>query len=136
MLQNAIAAGRVKLEPVDAQFVHDTQAAGFRQRREGLALRLRRRRWGLQPVKRVKPQDFRLPPRRTAVYLLRGAITAWGHRIFFLARALRTPPLYIVWARTALAVYQGFAYSRGRVGRLIDRLEGAGLMRSGNSQTK
>lgn len=53
LLLDAIDDRRLELAPVDAEFVVRTQAAGFRQRREGLALRLSWRRFGLQPRKRV-----------------------------------------------------------------------------------
>ena len=39
-----------------------------------------------------------------------------------LARRLGCPGLYLAWARLALAAYQGLTYSRGRFGRLADRL--------------
>lgn len=123
LLRGAIADGRLVLKPVDAAFVHQTQAAGFRQRREGLALRLSRRRWRLRPEKRVAPTAPPLSIRRRLVYLLRGQITAWSHRMFYLARLLRWPALYMRWARAGLDVYQGLAYSRGKVGRIVDGLE-------------
>src|SRR5690606_33374723 len=43
IVSRAIEDGRVKLDRVDASFVAQTQAAGLRQRREGLAYRLARR---------------------------------------------------------------------------------------------
>lgn len=124
VVAEGVAARRLDLAAVDADFVRRTQAAGFRQRREGLSLRLARRRRGMLPRKRVAPHAPELPWRRRAVYLLRQQITAWSHRIFWIARVLRRPGLYTWWARRSLAVYQGFAWSQGRVGRLVDRLEG------------
>ena len=59
---------------------------------------------------------------RAAEGRARAGIAVWSHRVFRLARALRMPGLYLAWARTALAVYQALAYSRGRLGRLADRL--------------
>lgn len=117
------AAGRLQLQTVDAGFVRETQAAGFRHRREGLSLRLSRRR-GLRPRKRVPTDAPALTWRRRMVYGLRQAITTWSHRVFWLARALRRPGLYTRWAKASLAVYQGFAWSQGRIGKLVDRLEG------------
>ena len=46
--------------------------------------------------------------------------------MFFLARLTRRPGLYLRWARLALTVYHGFAYSRGRLGAWIDRIEALG----------
>ena len=117
--------GRLDLESVDADYVHATQAAGFRHRREGLALRLATRRFGLMPRKRVAASRPRLTQRRWAVYRLRQAITAASPRLFALARERGWPNLYFACARKALALYQGLAWSQGRIGRLIDRLEAA-----------
>lgn len=42
--------------------------------------------------------------------------------MFRLASTLRWPGLYLGWGKAALASYHGFAYSRGRMGRWVDRL--------------
>ena len=118
MLEAARASGRLQLEPVDADFIARTQAAGLRHRRDGLAYRLTWRR-GLVPRKRVTPAAD-LPLRRKLVYRMRYAIARWSHRVFALARALRRPALYILWARTVLRLYQSLAWSRGRMGRFLD----------------
>lgn len=55
LVDAAIEEGRLQLEPVDDAFVARTQAAGLRQRREGLAYRLSHRRTGVMPRKRVFP---------------------------------------------------------------------------------
>lgn len=115
--------GRLSLEPVDRDFVVETQAAGFRHRREGLAWRLARRRSGVRPRKRVEAAAGGLTRRRRAVYFLRREIARWSNRIFRLARRLDRPALYLGWARLALRIYQAFAWSHGRLGRMIDRLE-------------
>jgi coenzyme F420-reducing hydrogenase beta subunit len=122
LLRGGIAAGRLQLSDVDADFIHETQAAGFRHRREGLSLRLAARR-GLTPPKRVQARRPNLTARRWVVYRLRGQISAWSHRVFLLARRLRRPALYVCWARAALALYQAVAWSRGPLGAAIDRLE-------------
>lgn len=124
VLREARAAGRLALSEVDADFIHRTQAAGFRHRREGLALRLARRSpFKLMPRKRVAPAAPAVTPRRKAVYLMRGHITAWSNRLFWLARRLRRPGLYTAPARRALALYQGLAWSQGKLGAAVDRLE-------------
>lgn len=123
LIEAARADGRLALDPVSADFVAGTQAAGLRHRREGLAYRLTWAwRGGLRPVKRVAPGAAGLPLRRRLVYRARHANAVWSHRVFRLARSLRTPGLYLAWARAALAVYQGLTWSRGRLGRLADRL--------------
>ena len=124
VLREAIAAGRLRLDPVDADFIHQTQAAGFRHRREGLAWRLTWPRPGrLRPRKRVAPKRTGLPPRRRAVYAMRHQISRWSHRLFRLARRTRWPTLYLRWAGAMLALYQALAWSRGRLGAAFDRLE-------------
>ena len=125
LIEAARADGRLALEPVDADFVAGTQAAGLRQRREGLAYRLTWSRGGLKPVKRVAPSGT-MPLRRRLIYRMRAGTSAWSHRAFWLARTLRAPGLYLGWARLALAAYAGLTYSRGRFGRLVDRVLGQG----------
>jgi len=122
LITAAIADGRLDLKPVGSEFVARTQAAGLRHRREGLAFRLTWPRFGVRPRKRVAPGALHLPFRRKLIYVMRHGMSVWSHRVFWLARRTRSPKLYIVWARTVLAVYQGLAYSRGRVGTLVERL--------------
>jgi coenzyme F420-reducing hydrogenase beta subunit len=121
MIESARAEGRLQLQPVDAEFIARTQAAGLRHRRDGLAYRLSWRRRGLRPVKRVAASRT-LPLRRKLVYRLRAHIARWSHRIFRLARALRLPAIYTLWARGMLRLYQSVTWSRGRLGRLFDAL--------------
>lgn len=117
-----IADGRLTLQPVDGEFVERTQAAGLRQRREGLAYRLSWPRRGVRPRKRLGP-DARTPsPRRKLIYRMRAFISAWSHRVFWLARLTGRPALYVRWARASVAVYHALAYSRGRLGTVVERL--------------
>lgn len=118
----AIAAGRLHLEPVDSEFIHRTQAAGFRQRREGLAYRLTWPRAGLRPRKRTAPDARSLPSRRKLIYRMRALISAGSHRMAWLARVTGRPVLYVRWARLALTLYHGLAYYRGRLGEWVQRL--------------
>jgi coenzyme F420-reducing hydrogenase beta subunit len=120
LVEEGIAQGRLKLSQVDHAFVSQTQAAGFRQRREGLAYRLARGNGPVQPVKRVAPSRA-MAHRRKLIYRMRQAISRGSHRVFRLAQALHWPALYIRWGQAALATYHGLAYSRGRVGKLVDR---------------
>jgi coenzyme F420-reducing hydrogenase beta subunit len=125
MVEEAIAAGRLQLQQVDAEFVRQTQDAGLRHRREGLAYRLARHRRGLIPLKRVAPGASGVPLRRRLIYRSRAVLSAMSHHVFALARALHWPGLYIGWGRLALGMYQGLTYSRGRWGRLFDRVLGS-----------
>jgi coenzyme F420-reducing hydrogenase beta subunit len=123
LVEEGIADRRLSLKSVDAGFVVETQAAGFRQRREGLAYRLALRRGGLMPRKRVAPRSGGLPLRRRAIYRMRAAISASSHVLFDLSRRMGRRGLYERPARLLLAIYQALAYSRGRLGAVIDRLE-------------
>jgi len=120
LITKAVDEGRLHLKAVDSDFVVNTQAAGFRQRREGLAFRLSWPRFGIRPRKRVIPNFRALPLRRKLIYVMRSLISSWSHRIFFLARQAHMPIIYIGWARLALTIYHGLAYSRGRIGKIID----------------
>jgi hypothetical protein len=120
LLGEGIADGRLQLTPVDGDFVQQTQAAGLRQRREGLAYRLTWHRSGLQPRKRVAPSAEQ-PVRRKLVYRSRAGISAASNRIFQVARRTERPGLYLRWAGVAAAVYHALTYSRGRLGKLVDR---------------
>jgi coenzyme F420-reducing hydrogenase beta subunit len=121
MIERARAEGRVELDPVDAEFIVRTQAAGLRHRRDGLAYRLSWRRRGIRPAKRAAPSTD-LPLRRKLVYRLRYAIARWSHPMLRLARAARTPAIYLVWARAMLRLYQSVTWSRGRLGKFLDAL--------------
>jgi coenzyme F420-reducing hydrogenase beta subunit len=121
LIEQGRASGRLQLQEVDADFVVRTQAAGLRHRRDGLAYRLSWRRRGLKPRKRVQARAD-LPVRRKLVYRTRYGIARWSNRMFRTARALRSPWLYTAWARAVLRFYQSLTWSRGRFGRLLDRL--------------
>jgi len=120
----AIEEGRLDLKAVNADFIADTQAAGFRQRREGLAYRLTWQKRRVTPVKRVAPRATGHPPRRRAIYRTRAAIAYWSHRIAWAANRLGWPALYTRWARASLYIYQALAYKRGRLGRLLAQMDG------------
>lgn len=122
LIRAAIDDGRLALEPLSPERVAETQAAGLRHRREGLAYRLTWPRRGLRPRKRVPPRAENLPTRRKLVYRLRAHIRTWSHRMFWAARVTRLPGLYLIWARLILRLYQALTYSRGPLGRLLDRL--------------
>ncbi|MFN7116070.1 MAG: Coenzyme F420 hydrogenase/dehydrogenase, beta subunit C-terminal domain [Saprospiraceae bacterium] len=122
LLKNAIQEGRLTLKLVDNQLVVQTQAAGFRQRREGLAYRLSWARPRIRPRKRVAPNTSSLTRQRKLIYRLRYWISWGSHRFFGLARRLRQPKLYLYWAQYVTAVYHGFAYHRGKVNEMFKRL--------------
>jgi coenzyme F420-reducing hydrogenase beta subunit len=121
MIEEARADGRLALEPVTNDYVADTQAAGFRHRREGLAYRLTWAKRGVQPIKRVSPSAA-LPWRRKAIYRLRAVITWGSHHLFAVARSTGRAGIYIGWARPTLTLYQAFAWGAGPLGRWLDRI--------------
>ncbi|WP_129792256.1 Coenzyme F420 hydrogenase/dehydrogenase, beta subunit C-terminal domain [Sphingosinicella sp. CPCC 101087] len=124
LVRRAIARGRLDLSAVDARFIERTQEAGLRHRREGLAYRLA---WlgptRLRLCKRVDARARGLPLRRRLIYRMRHHIAVWSARMSLLAHRQARPRLYVDWARAALALYHGLAYSRGRFGRLADHVE-------------
>lgn len=126
LLQAGMDEKRITLSSVDADFVVATQAAGFRQRREGLSFRLTWPRLGIRPRKRVRAGSHDLTSQRKMIYIMRYGISFWSHRVFLAARLLHFPRFYILWARAALACYQGLAYCRGPIGRIARRLGLAG----------
>lgn len=123
LVQAAMGEGRLALQPVDAAFIRETQAAGFRQRRDGLAYRLAWRRTGVKPRKRVQPSASHLGWRRKLIYRLRHRISRGSSTAFRAAHALRRPGLFLSWGRVMVTLYHGLTYSRGWLGRMFDRAE-------------
>jgi coenzyme F420-reducing hydrogenase beta subunit len=121
LIVDAIQDGRLQLEEVDGAFVEQTQAAGFRQRREGLAYRLTWAPKGVQPEKRVKPDANRPEQSRKVIYRSRYWISKWSHRMFWLARKTGLPGIYLSWARYAASFYHGIAYHKGNFGEMKKR---------------
>jgi coenzyme F420-reducing hydrogenase beta subunit len=122
IVNEAIAEQRLTLAEVDAAFVAQTQAAGFRQRREGLAYRLTWNDLHVKPVKRVMPDKLTPTKQRKIIYRIRCSLSKWSHRVFFVAKKLDQPQLYIRWAKAAATVYQGLAYHRGKIGKIAKKL--------------
>jgi coenzyme F420-reducing hydrogenase beta subunit len=123
LIANAIREGRLQLLAVDGAFVTQTQAAGLRQRREGLAYRLSWNRNGVQPVKRVAPDHKTVTKQRKKIYRTRHFISAWSHRFFSMARRLGQPQLYLHWARVIASLYHGLAYHQGKVSEMKKRFQ-------------
>jgi coenzyme F420-reducing hydrogenase beta subunit len=84
LMQAAAEEGRVVIEPMTAREAADAQAGGFRQRREGLAYRLARRRargeWA--PQKRDLPDMTRPGVLRARIYALREAVSVRSREAF------------------------------------------------------
>src|SRR3546814_19762540 len=112
LVRRGIEDGRIDLQTVDSHFVEQTQAAGFRQRREGLAYRLSWLRPGVRPRKRVAPASHGLPRRRKLIYRVRNNLALWSHRLFYLTRSTPRPRIYLRWAPGKLILYQGITSTR------------------------
>lgn len=111
---------RIEIEPVDGDFLARTQAAGLRQRREGLALRLHLRRGQLTPRKRVRADPSAGGWKRRRIYLLRMAISRWSHPIYLVARRLHAYWIYRCWAWVMSRAYRTIYWcDRGRVSQRI-----------------
>ncbi|GGD03472.1 Coenzyme F420 hydrogenase/dehydrogenase, beta subunit C-terminal domain [Hyunsoonleella pacifica] len=84
LLENASKEDRVKLTEITEIEAGDSQAGGFRHRRQGLSYRLKKRQengeWA--PKKRVKPGEFNIPTKRQKIYDLREQLATDSH-IFF-----------------------------------------------------
>ncbi|GGB79404.1 Coenzyme F420 hydrogenase/dehydrogenase, beta subunit C-terminal domain [Dyadobacter sediminis] len=121
LIQKAIAEKRLHLESVSGEFVAQTQAAGFRQRREGLAYRLTWASGRSKTKKRVAPDSQSPTPQRKLIYRTRYYISLWSNRIFSYARKVKKPSVYLNWARTVAAVYHGLAYHQGKFSEIKKR---------------
>ena len=121
LLRGGMKKERLQLTEVNGDFVAKTQAAGFRQRREGLAYRLTWPRKGIMPVKRVAPDAKTLTRHRKLIYKIRYLISKWSHRVFNFARRMQRPNFYINWARLVISIYHGFAYHKGKPTEMIRR---------------
>jgi coenzyme F420-reducing hydrogenase beta subunit len=112
----AAAEGRLELKDVDGEFLAKTQAAGLRQRREGLAYRLYGRRGKPTPGKRVLLDQNAGGWKRRRIYDLRRAISFWSHRVFGVARKLHAFWIYRAWARMMSGFYRSVYWlDRGSV---------------------
>lgn len=123
-VKHAIQEERLQLEEVDAAFVEQTQAAGFRQRREGLAYRLTWHKKGVKPCKRVAPDSKNITKQRKLIYRMRYFISEWSNKIFALSRKRKKSKLYLGFARIILSVYYGFAYHKGSFAEMKKRFIG------------
>ena len=84
LVQQAKASGRLQLDPITPQQVAQSQDAGLRHRREGLAYRLHLQdQAGLwRPQKRVKPSQNFLKPKFKRIHKLRVELASMSHSAF------------------------------------------------------
>lgn len=84
IVKDGLENDRLALDAVNADTIAESQAGGFRQRREGLAYRLHladeEGRW--RPPKRVEPREDHIDEQRQKVYDLRMQMTKRSHVAF------------------------------------------------------
>jgi hypothetical protein len=130
ILCEAIEEHRVELKTVDGDFLARTQAAGLRQRREGLAYRLHLNRRRFTPRKRVQADPAGGGWKRRRIYDLRMRISRWSHHVFAVARTTKLFWVYRLWARTVAALYRGVYWcDRGRLSQRSRQKFGAAFRR-------
>lgn len=82
LLADARERGEIALDSIDPQKIHQSQAATFRHRNEGLQIRLSymdaRALW--RPRKRVEPGDAGVDPMRKRLYITRMRMSQASHR--------------------------------------------------------
>jgi coenzyme F420 hydrogenase subunit beta len=130
LLTRGTSSGRLRLSPVSKDRVIESQAAGFRHRREGLSYRLYLKdRAGLwYPPKRVSPRRNHLSRRRRRVYELRMEMARRSDEAF--CRAVRSGGFgaFRTEMEPLLSQYAGlfraplWRRSLGRVTRLLRRV--------------
>lgn len=121
IISSGISDNRLQLEEVTAELAESTQAAGFRQRREGLAYRLTWAIKGIIPVKRVKPDSENILNSRKRIYRMRYYISKWSHILFRIASIMKIHWIYLLWARIVASVYYGMAYHNGSISQMRRR---------------
>jgi coenzyme F420-reducing hydrogenase beta subunit len=120
VFQTAQAEKRIEISRVDGDFLARTQAAGLRQRREGLAYRLHLHRRKFTPRKRVRPDSHAGGWKRRCIYSLRMAISRWSHPVYLFASRLRAYWIYRWWAAMMSGAYRTIYWcDRGRVSQRI-----------------
>jgi len=116
--------GRLSLEPLSAKDAYESQAGGFRYRREGLALRLwlkdRARLW--RPKKRVTPRHFQINLIRRQIYQTRAEISALSHRAFALAKARNDFALFPAQMAAPIAKYRKWQRAEYYWNRIKEKL--------------
>lgn len=130
ILTRAASAGRVRLAPVPADTIALSQAAGLRDRREGLSFRSSEKdaagEW--RPERRTPP-SAKVPAKRREIYRLRDAITRASHSAF--AATLGAKGAFVDFERALRPLIDAYdalyrpswtERARRRAGRLARRL--------------
>lgn len=123
LLANAVTDGRLHLDSIPTAKVVESQAGGFRHRRDGLAYRLfledQAGRW--RPSKRVKPSAHHLTPKLRKIYAMRFQLGQESHAAFAAARVKLNFDLFLQTMRPLIARYDGL-YRRPLFFRVLGRI--------------
>jgi len=124
ILADAVSAGRLHLDPISVEKVVESQAGGFRHRREGLAYRLavedQAGRW--RPAKRVLPSVKHLTSKQQQIYALRYEMGQASHAAFAAAKAKQDFSIFLR-AMNPLTVRYDRHYRRPLILRLLGKIK-------------
>lgn len=124
LLNEATNAGRLHLDPIPASKVVESQAGGFRHRRDGLAYRLfledQAGCW--RPHKRVAPLASHLTPELKIIYALRHQLGQASHAAFATAKKSRDFSVFLETMQPLIARYDGL-YRRPLLARVLGRIK-------------
>jgi len=124
LLADAVAAGRLHLDSIPAAKVVESQAGGFRHRREGLAYRLflenQAGRW--HPTKRVASAEKHLTAKLREIYKLRYELGQASHVAFAAAKA-KNDFSYFVRAMEPLITRYDRHYRRPLIFRILGKIK-------------
>jgi coenzyme F420-reducing hydrogenase beta subunit len=124
ILTEAMAAGRLRFDPVRVGKAAESQAGGFRHRRDGLAYRLfledQAGRW--RPAKRVSPSFTHLTPKLREIYTLRYELGQASHAAFAAAKAKQDFSVFVRAMNPLTARYDRH-YRRSLILRLLGKIK-------------
>jgi len=124
LLVDAIVTDRLHLDSIPAEKVVESQAGGFRHRRNGLAYRLfledQAGRW--HPQKRVQPSVKHLIPKLRKIYALRYQLGQASHAAFAAAKKKRDFGMFLQTMKPLVAQYDRL-YRRPLFFRILGRIK-------------
>ncbi|MCX6966279.1 MAG: Coenzyme F420 hydrogenase/dehydrogenase, beta subunit C-terminal domain [Verrucomicrobia bacterium] len=124
LIAEAASAGRLHLDEIPAAKVVQSQAGGFRHRRDGLAYRLfledQAGRW--RPAKRVAPLSRHLTPKLQRIYSARYDLVQSSHESFACAKERQDLNFFLDTMRPLAARYDMF-YQRPLPLRLLGKIK-------------
>ena len=123
-LADAAGAGRLHLDSIPVEKVVESQAGGFRHRRDGLAYRLQLEdaagRW--RPTKRVRPSVNQLTPKLRRIHALRYEIGQSSHTAFAAAKFQNDFGAFLKVMRPVVSRYD-HEYRRPLILRILGKIK-------------